>query len=109
MHTHTHEIISESTNGLISFCPLGDQYELAFKNALIVISNTMEFEQVNLFFQNVKPKKLHPTTFQKKNYIFRIANSTTFFAFDKYEIRELKELLARAQFHFEVQRLLFSN
>lgn len=109
MHAHEHDIISESTHGLISYCPVGDHYELAYKNTLIVISDEVEFTKINSFFQNVRPKPRHGNILPQKKYIFRIAHSTTFFAFDIHEISEIKELLAHAQFQFVVQNILRAN
>lgn len=109
MESHHHEIISESTHGHVSYCPYGDQYEMSFKNTLIVISDQIEFERIHHFFQGVQPRPVHDPQLQKKNYIFQIAKSTTFFAFDKYEMEELKELLARAQFQMDVKKVLNCN
>jgi hypothetical protein len=107
--TNHFEIISETPCGIVSYCDASKQYQLAYKNMIVMISSAEQYKKTNSFFQNMQKNCCGRRSHLNKKYVFGINGTTTFFAFDDAEMNELKELLARACFKIQIQELLNNN
>lgn len=103
------EIISETPFGLVSFCLVKQQYQLAFRNMIIFIPTIEEYKKMNSFFQNMPPNCCGKHSHLRKKYVFGINGTNTFFAFDEQEMAELKKLLTDACFQIQIKELLTNN
>jgi hypothetical protein len=102
------DIISETSFGVVSYCELQKQYQLAYKNMIVMISSADEYKKINSFFQDMKQSCCRKHL-QRKKYAFGINGTSTFFAFDEEEMNELKGLLADACFQIQIKELLNNN
>jgi len=100
------EIISETSSGVVSYCGTKKQYQLAYKNMIVMISSADEYKKINSFFQEMKQSCCGKHSHLNKKYLFGINGTQTFFAFDDAEMHELKELLAKACLQIQAQELL---
>jgi hypothetical protein len=103
------DIISETSYGVVSYCELQKQYQLAYKNMIVLMPTVDECQKINLFFQNMKQSCCGKHSHLSKKYVFGINGTSTFFAFDEEEMNELKELLAHAYFQIQIKELLNNN